>query len=98
MLHSITRFNRVRTTLMLCATLAGGTLLAGCQSDAQTGALVGSGIGAGLGAIIGHQSGHGGEGALIGAGIGALGGYAVGNENDKKRHGYYGHGGCNYDY
>ncbi len=59
----------------------GLALVAGCESDAQTGALIGAGVGAISGQAIGGDT----EGTLIGAGVGAVGGYMIGNEGDKKK-------------
>jgi hypothetical protein len=73
--------NRSHLLLASCVVLVG--MIAGCQSDAQTGALLGSAVGAGAGAAIDHD--NRGRGALIGAGIGAVGGYIVGNESDKNK-------------
>lgn len=68
-------------TLLVVAVCAGLILVAGCESDAQTGALLGTAIGAGVGQAIGRDTG----GTLIGAGVGAGAGYIIGNERDKKK-------------
>ena len=73
------------TILLVVAVGVSAALVAGCESQGQTGAALGGLGGAGLGAIIGHQSGHTGEGALIGGAVGAGGGYILGNEQDKKK-------------
>jgi len=67
--------------LMVVAVSLGLALVAGCESDAQTGALIGTGIGAIAGQAIGGDT----ESTLIGAGAGAVGGYIIGNESDKKK-------------
>ena len=66
---------------MVVAVSLGLALVAGCESDAQTGALIGTGVGAIAGQAIGGDT----EGTLIGAGVGAAGGYIIGNEQDKKK-------------
>jgi len=55
-------------------------VIAGCESDAQTGALIGTGAGAGIGQLAGGDT----EGTLIGAAVGGGIGYLLGNEGDKK--------------
>ena len=67
--------------LMVVVVSLGLALVAGCESDAQTGALIGVGVGALAGQAIGGDT----EGTLIGAGAGAIGGYIIGNESDKKK-------------
>jgi len=67
--------------LMVVVVGLGLALVAGCESDAQTGALIGTGVGAIAGQAIGGDT----EGTLIGAGAGAIGGYIIGNESDKKK-------------
>jgi hypothetical protein len=67
--------------LMIVTTCWGLALVAGCESDAQTGALIGTGVGALAGQAIGGDT----ESTLIGAGAGAAGGYMIGNESDKKK-------------
>ena len=67
--------------LMVVAVSLGLALVAGCESDAQTGALIGTGVGAIAGQAIGGDT----ESTLIGAGVGAVGGYIIGNESDKKK-------------
>ena len=67
--------------LMVVAVSFGLVLVAGCESDAQTGALIGTGVGAIAGQAIGGDT----EATLIGAGVGAVGGYLIGNESDKKK-------------
>ena len=67
--------------LMVVVVSLGLVLVAGCESNAQTGALIGTGIGAIAGQAIGGDT----EGTLIGAGAGAIGGYIIGNEGDKKK-------------
>jgi len=61
-------------------------LLAGCETDAQTGTLLGTAIGAGVGQAVGRDT----QGTLIGAGAGALGGYIIGTEIEKKKAGSVG--------
>jgi hypothetical protein len=73
------------TILLVVAVGVSAALVAGCESQGQTGAALGGLGGAGLGAIIGHQSGHTAEGALIGGAVGAGGGYILGSEQDKKK-------------
>lgn len=68
------RFGLLMPTLMVC-------VVAGCESDAQTGSL----LGAGVGALIGQAAGGSTEATLIGAGVGAGAGYMIGNEKDKKK-------------
>ncbi|MBN1804430.1 MAG: glycine zipper 2TM domain-containing protein [Sedimentisphaerales bacterium] len=67
--------------LLAFALSLGVVIVAGCESDAQTGALIGAGVGAIAGQAIGGDT----EGTLIGAGVGAAGGYIIGNEQDKKK-------------
>ena len=69
------------TILVLVAVGAGGVLVCGCASDAQTGAGLGALIGAGIGQAVGGDT----ESTLIGAGVGAGAGYIVGNESDKQK-------------
>ncbi len=75
--------SRIRSFVLIAAVAISSGMIAGCQSDAQTGALIGSGVGAAAGAGIDHN--NRGRGALIGAGVGAIGGYIVGNESDKNK-------------
>jgi len=72
---------KLATILVPLAVLSGYALIAGCESDAQTGGLVGAGIGALAGQAIGGDT----EGTLIGAAVGGGAGYALGNESDKKK-------------
>ena len=69
------------TILMVVAVSLGLILVAGCESDAQTGALLGTAAGAGVGALAGGST----EGTLIGAAVGGGVGYILGNEQDKKK-------------
>jgi hypothetical protein len=69
------------TILMVVAVSLGLTLVAGCESDAQTGALMGTAAGAGVGALAGGST----EGTLVGAAVGGGVGYILGNEQDKKK-------------
>ncbi len=69
------------TILMVVAVSLGLTLVAGCESDAQTGALLGTAAGAGVGALAGGNT----EGTLVGAAVGGGVGYILGNEQDKKK-------------
>jgi hypothetical protein len=69
------------TILMVAAMSLGLTLVAGCESDAQTGALLGTAAGAGVGALAGGST----EGTLVGAAVGGGVGYILGNEQDKKK-------------
>ena len=71
----------VMTILMVVAVSLGLTLVAGCESDAQTGALLGTAAGAGVGALAGGST----EGTLVGAAVGGGVGYILGNEQDKKK-------------
>jgi hypothetical protein len=75
--------SRIHSFVLIAALTVTSAMVAGCQSDAQTGALIGSGVGAAAGAGIDHN--NRGRGALIGAGVGAVGGYIVGNESDKNK-------------
>jgi outer membrane lipoprotein SlyB len=69
-------------TILLVVTMSLSlVVVAGCESDAQSGALIGAGVGAIAGQAIGGDT----EGTLIGAGVGAAGGYIIGNEQDKKK-------------
>jgi len=56
-------------------------VVAGCESEGQTGALIGTAIGAAAGQAIGGDT----EATLIGAGVGAAGGYMVGSEKEKQQ-------------
>ena len=69
------------TILMVVAVSLGLALVAGCESDAQTGALLGTAAGAGVGALAGGNT----EGTLVGAAVGGGVGYILGNEQDKKK-------------
>jgi len=69
------------TILMVVAVSLGLTLVAGCESDAQTGALLGTAAGAGVGALAGGST----ESTLIGGAVGGGVGYILGNEQDKKK-------------
>ena len=69
------------TILMVVVVSLGLTLVAGCESDAQTGALLGTAAGAGVGALAGGST----EGTLIGAAVGGGVGYILGSEQDKKK-------------
>jgi hypothetical protein len=74
----------VRSIIIVLGILVIGlglAVVAGCESDVQTGALVGGAVGAGAGQAIGGDT----ESTLLGAGIGAVGGYIIGNESDKKK-------------
>ena len=69
------------TILIVVAVSLGLILVAGCESDAQTGALLGTAAGAGVGALAGGNT----EGTLVGAAVGGGVGYILGNEQDKKK-------------
>jgi len=69
------------TTLIVLIVSLGLILVAGCESDAQTGAVLGSLAGAGIGQIAGRDT----ESTLIGAAVGGTAGYMLGNEGDKKK-------------
>jgi len=69
------------TTLIVLIVSLVLTLVAGCESDAQTGAVMGSLAGAGIGQIAGRDT----ESTLIGAAVGGTAGYMLGNEGDKKK-------------
>jgi hypothetical protein len=56
-------------------------VVAGCESDAQTGALIGTAAGAGIGQLAGGHT----ESTLIGAAVGGGVGYILGNEQDKQK-------------
>ena len=75
-------------TLAFLALVAGGALLPGCRTNAQTGSLFGAGLGAAIGSAVGYHNGNKTAGTLIGGAVGALGGYALGNEVDKDQRGY----------
>lgn len=69
-------------TIVLVAVVSAGTVIvAGCESDAQTGAAIGSLAGAGIGQLAGGDT----ESTLIGAAVGGAVGYGVGNEQDKQK-------------
>lgn len=68
-------------TVLLVAAVGFVFVIAGCESDAQTGALLGTAIGAGVGALAGGDT----EGALIGGAVGGGIGYIAGNEGDKQK-------------
>jgi hypothetical protein len=68
------------TILMVVVVSLGLALVAGCESDAQTGALMGTAAGAGVGALAGGST----EGTLVGAAVGGGVGYILGNEQHKK--------------
>lgn len=72
---------KIITILLVFSMSISLIVVAGCESDAQTGALIGAGVGALAGQAIGGDT----EGTLIGAGVGAAGGYMIGNEQDKKK-------------
>lgn len=69
------------TTLITVIVSLGLMLVAGCQSDAQTGAVLGSLAGTGIGQIAGRNT----ESTLIGAAVGGTAGYMLGNESDRKK-------------
>jgi hypothetical protein len=69
------------TILVVVAVSLGLALVAGCESDAQTGAAVGALAGAGIGQLAGGDT----EATLIGAAVGGGAGYMLGNEQDKKK-------------
>ncbi|MHC4572413.1 MAG: glycine zipper domain-containing protein [Planctomycetota bacterium] len=69
------------TILVVAAVSLGLALVAGCESDAQTGAAVGALAGAGIGQLAGGDT----EATLIGAAVGGGAGYMLGNEQDKKK-------------
>ena len=71
----------VATILMVVAVGLGLAVVAGCESEGQTGALIGTAIGAAAGQAIGGDT----EATLIGAGVGAAGGYMIGGEKDKQQ-------------
>lgn len=81
--HRTKSTSAMRSGPVLCI-LALAALVAGCQSDAQSGAL----FGAGLGALAGQAIGHNTEATLIGTAIGAGAGYIIGNESDKEKSRY----------
>ncbi len=72
---------KIITILLVVSMSLSLVVVAGCESDAQTGALIGAGVGALAGQAIGGDT----QGTLIGAGVGAAGGYIIGNEQDKKK-------------
>ena len=69
------------TILMVVAVSLGLALVAGCESDAQTGAAIGALAGAGIGQLAGGDT----ESTLIGAAVGGGAGYMLGSEQDKKK-------------
>lgn len=69
------------TILIVVAVSLGLILVAGCESDAQTGALLGTAAGAGVGQLAGRST----ESTLIGAAVGGGAGYMIGSEQDKKK-------------
>jgi phage tail tape-measure protein len=69
------------TILVVVAVSLGLALVAGCESDAQTGAAVGALAGAGIGQLAGGST----EATLIGAAVGGGAGYMLGNEQDKTK-------------
>jgi phage tail tape-measure protein len=69
------------TILMVVVVSLSLALVAGCESDAQTGALIGTAAGAGVGQAIGHDT----ESTLIGGAVGGGAGYMIGNESDKRK-------------
>jgi hypothetical protein len=75
MLKPMKSITFVLTIAVICS------LIAGCESDAQSDALIGAGLGTAIAAIAGGDSGD----LLIGAGVGGAAGYYVGNESDKKK-------------
>ena len=67
--------------VILVAVSTGMALVAGCESNAQTGSAAGALAGAGIGQLAGRSM----ESTLIGAAVGGAAGYMVGNEADKKQ-------------
>jgi hypothetical protein len=78
-LNGETEMNALRTIGTVAVSVAMLVLVAGCESNAESGALIGAGGGALAGQAIGHNT----TGTLIGAGAGALGGYLIGGQMDK---------------
>lgn len=72
---------RIVSWVLVVALLSGVLVVAGCETQAQTGALAGGALGAAAGQAFGRNT----SGTLIGAGVGAAGGYMLGNEADKSR-------------
>ena len=66
---------------MIAAMSLNVVLIAGCESDAQTGSALGALAGAGVGQLAGGDT----EATLIGAAVGGAAGYMLGNEGDKKK-------------
>jgi outer membrane protein OmpA-like peptidoglycan-associated protein len=64
--------------------LAGGTLVSGCATKAQTGAAVGAGGGAVIGGVIGKVAGSTAKGAIAGAVIGGIAGDMIGARMDRQ--------------
>lgn len=73
--------SKIVTILIVVCTGLGLVILAGCESDAQTGALIGTAAGAGIGQLAGGHT----ESTLIGAAVGGGVGYILGNEQDKQK-------------
>jgi phage tail tape-measure protein len=69
------------TILMVVGIGVGLVLIAGCESEAQTGSAIGALAGAGIGQLAGGNT----ESTLIGAAVGGAAGYMLGNEGDKKK-------------
>jgi len=74
----------MRSSLLI---LAIGSILAGCENEAETGALVGAGVGMGAGALVSPTP----AGVLIGGAAGAVGGALIGaaldsSDRDKLDH------------
>jgi len=69
------------TILAVVVVSLGLVLVAGCESDAQTGAALGALAGAGIGQLAGGDT----ESTLIGAAVGGGVGYMLGNESDRKK-------------
>jgi hypothetical protein len=69
------------TILVVVVVSLGLVLVAGCESDAQTGAALGALAGAGIGQLAGGDT----ESTLIGAAVGGGVGYMLGNESDRKK-------------
>lgn len=64
--------------------LAGGTLVTGCATKAQTGAVIGAGGGAVVGGVIGKVAGSTAKGAIAGAVIGGIAGDMIGARMDRQ--------------
>jgi hypothetical protein len=75
------KMSKKLVAVLLALMVGFGLLIAGCESDAQTGALLGAGAGALAGQAIGRNT----QSTVIGTAVGAGAGYVIGNETDKNK-------------